>query len=1161
MATASSAYNAKTKYSALDTARDVKDSIARVHDKLSKFVVFVRTDHITVETLQAYWRQERRATLTLETLSRTLGVDVPDAVTTVRNLLSATDYISLPDFAANDAPDLFATIDSIVPDEYLVGDGRVAVERFQFAAELRSALLNYSLSLLSKRYPSTPFTSLSLATEWTRAFSMLLQEVEEIIVQTQQLLCDEATAAQSYLDQFRNDLELLDMQARNAALLMRNDWHRVLADTERQILDTLEIRHSRLAALTFGELRETRQSGWLEVIAKTTMKHAPQLGALLLTLAGSATLIVPALQARGQAAPALPAPDEVARTGTFPVLARHVVPDVSEFATRIADEVSAFFNAMPKPRGRVSLTIPDPYTLGRVVDELGAFGYAKAEILQLLGLSSVDAVTQPLSLDMRWSQGGRPLLLPPYMAQAQEIAAASTPLAAEPNTLSLSDLTAGFGRRAEAVIGSLNTAAMPIVAPQEVAPPVAAPVPVPTASGVLFEGEARPISSMVVHYVQGGEDLNAIAAKYSTTVEAITADNQLTGGVEYGQMLLVRVNGRVVESTSTPPAILTGAAGVQSSGSFPVASAAPTGGDVYGNIVDKYGSTLYPTINDMPDDARQYFTQTVQEVADFFNVRPGDIIGILQAENNNAGLRIYQPAVSSAGAMGVGQIVTRTWNGWANPETVTPLLDMRSIEQYGGLGFDWASREAWRAWQEGRASESVLANTNADPYRFDNNIAGVARHLVHWGLTRDVAAKDPTGFQSVLADAISVYNSGHTLADAENFVQSADNPKTTGDYVREAVAIANATPTNLTGAAVATTPSLSPLHTAYTRLMDQYFGSQPSGQELAERVDGSISASDVAAGKVSADQGARDLFNQTVQHYIAQGRAAQNAGQPLPWPFIYNEETLAIQQTAVQFLGHSLSGAEVRDLVNQYSGNRDAITQAIATRDDARLFAGARVRFDRLLQRTERGMTIYNYEVSAQLQPLLAGYPTRGISDDTLQNILSQFEAAVRHSSEYRSINGVTGFSAMPFSPMPGITKGFGVPVDYQAGGVHTGVDFSAPIDPKTGEPTIMAVEGGIVTYVGPLYCDADTACRGEHAVVIDHGNNVYTIYSHNSEADVVAGQVVQAGQAIARQGDEGYSFGSHLHLEVHTGAAFSGDWTEPFKGGTFEDPMKWLPN
>lgn len=150
-------------------------------------------------------------------------------------------------------------------------------------------------------------------------------------------------------------------------------------------------------------------------------------------------------------------------------------------------------------------------------------------------------------------------------------------------------------------------------------------------------------------------------------------------------------------------------------------------------------------------------------------------------------------------------------------------------------------------------------------------------------------------------------------------------------------------------------------------------------------------------------------------------------------------------------------------------------------------------------------------------------------------------------------------FASTPLLPMPGIFKAFGAKVDYQAGGAHTGIDVANPREGGL-EPPIYAVHAGTVAHVGPLYCDRANACRGSSAIVLDHGSNLYTIYSHNSAASVAPGQLVTAGQEIGRQGNEGYSFGSHLHFEVHTGAPWSGDWRAPFNGGQFEDPQKWLP-
>jgi murein DD-endopeptidase MepM/ murein hydrolase activator NlpD len=104
----------------------------------------------------------------------------------------------------------------------------------------------------------------------------------------------------------------------------------------------------------------------------------------------------------------------------------------------------------------------------------------------------------------------------------------------------------------------------------------------------------------------------------------------------------------------------------------------------------------------------------------------------------------------------------------------------------------------------------------------------------------------------------------------------------------------------------------------------------------------------------------------------------------------------------------------------------------------------------------------------------------------------------------------------------------------WRWGRMHNGVDLAAP----QGTP-VVAMHAGTVTmsrYSGGY----------GYAVVIDHGDGVETLYAHNSQLLVYEGQEVAAGERIALVGNTGYSFGSHVHLEVH-------------EGGVPQDPVPWL--
>jgi murein DD-endopeptidase MepM/ murein hydrolase activator NlpD len=67
----------------------------------------------------------------------------------------------------------------------------------------------------------------------------------------------------------------------------------------------------------------------------------------------------------------------------------------------------------------------------------------------------------------------------------------------------------------------------------------------------------------------------------------------------------------------------------------------------------------------------------------------------------------------------------------------------------------------------------------------------------------------------------------------------------------------------------------------------------------------------------------------------------------------------------------------------------------------------------------------------------------------------------------------------------------------------------------------------GTVTGAGAV----STGCG--QCVIVDHGNNVTSSYSHMSTVLVSKGQQVKPGDVLGLEGDTGWAFGVHLHFMI----------------------------
>ena len=89
----------------------------------------------------------------------------------------------------------------------------------------------------------------------------------------------------------------------------------------------------------------------------------------------------------------------------------------------------------------------------------------------------------------------------------------------------------------------------------------------------------------------------------------------------------------------------------------------------------------------------------------------------------------------------------------------------------------------------------------------------------------------------------------------------------------------------------------------------------------------------------------------------------------------------------------------------------------------------------------------------------------------------------------------------------------------------HKGIDIAAPKGTK-----VVASAGGVVAtsnYLNNGY---------GNCVIIEHANNVKTLYAHLDQRIVAAGDTVIQGQKIGTVGTTGRATGPHLHYEVYKG-------------------------
>jgi murein DD-endopeptidase MepM/ murein hydrolase activator NlpD len=124
----------------------------------------------------------------------------------------------------------------------------------------------------------------------------------------------------------------------------------------------------------------------------------------------------------------------------------------------------------------------------------------------------------------------------------------------------------------------------------------------------------------------------------------------------------------------------------------------------------------------------------------------------------------------------------------------------------------------------------------------------------------------------------------------------------------------------------------------------------------------------------------------------------------------------------------------------------------------------------------------------------------------------------------------------------PEIVSGFGKIRRYYINGKlastssHRGIDFRAAAGQN-----VYAPERGVAVFSGSRITTGVT-------VVLDHGQGVFTVYFHLSQATVEAGAAVEKGEKIGTVGSTGLAAGPHLHWGI-------------LVDGVYVDPADWVKN
>ncbi|MDP2695910.1 MAG: peptidoglycan DD-metalloendopeptidase family protein [bacterium] len=203
----------------------------------------------------------------------------------------------------------------------------------------------------------------------------------------------------------------------------------------------------------------------------------------------------------------------------------------------------------------------------------------------------------------------------------------------------------------------------------------------------------------------------------------------------------------------------------------------------------------------------------------------------------------------------------------------------------------------------------------------------------------------------------------------------------------------------------------------------------------------------------------------------------------------------------------------IDDLLNKSDKKQNLEGERITLKSRQSILSDQKSERQRILSQTK------NQEKNYQQQLQELEERQESISDD-----IEKIEDELRRSFDPTLLPiKRSGVLAMPLAN-PRITQNFGEISYLYRGKAHNGTDLGTAIGTE-----ILAADDGVVTASG----NNGRYQYGIH-IMVEHNNNLSTLYAHLSKSIVEVGQAVKRGEVVGYSGSTGYSTGPHLHLGLY---------------------------